>query len=60
MVLPLALGMAADEKAIERDLDDDGKIDQIAYVDKRGNPIRLTIDSNADGIFDKTQFYQDG
>ena len=54
------LPVAAQAKPVERDTFKDGKIDQIAYVDKRGNPIRLTIDSNADGIFDKTQFYQDG
>ena len=51
---------SAQAKPVERDTDKDGKIDQIAYVDKRGNLIRLTIDSNADGVFDKTQFYQDG
>ena len=59
-ISPLATGLTAEGKPIERDLDGDGKIDQVAYVDRRGNPIRLTIDSNADGVFDKTQFYQGG
>ena len=50
----------AEDNRIKRDTDADGKIDQIAYVDKKGNPIRLEIDSNGDGLFDKYQFYQDG
>ncbi len=57
MASPMVSGMAAEGKPIERDLDGDGKIDQIAYVDRRGNPIRLEIDSNADERFDKTQYY---
>jgi antitoxin component YwqK of YwqJK toxin-antitoxin module len=52
--------LPAKEKPRERDTNGDGKIDQAAYLDRRGRPIRLEIDSNADGRFDKFQFYVDG
>ncbi|BBO90149.1 hypothetical protein DSCOOX_33290 [Desulfosarcina ovata subsp. ovata] len=51
---------AAQDKRVERDTDNDGKIDQVALLDPRGNPVRLEIDSNADGRFDKIQHYRDG
>ena len=47
-------------KSIERDMDNDGIIDQVAHVDDRGNLVRLEIDTNADGAFEKVQFYHDG
>jgi hypothetical protein len=46
-------------KKVERDIDGDGTIDQIAHVDKRGNPIRHTIDSNADGKPDLWEKYDE-
>jgi hypothetical protein len=36
----------AKEEVIKRDTNEDGKIDQIAYFDKKGKLIKLAIDSN--------------
>ena len=50
----------AREEIVKRDTNDDGKIDQIALFDRRGKLIRLKIDSNADGIMDRCQYYEKG
>ena len=42
----------------KRDTNGDGKIDQIAHLDGRGGIIKLEIDSNADGLMDRFQFYE--
>ncbi len=43
---------------VQRDTDEDGKIDQVAHFDKKGRLIRLEIDGNADGIMDRFQYYE--
>ena len=45
------LPAAAQVKHLEHDSDGDGAIDRIAYVDEKGNPVRLEIDTNGDGFF---------
>jgi len=49
----------ADMDIIERDTDKDGKIDQIAHLDKHGKLIDLEIDKDADGVMDQFQHYKD-
>jgi hypothetical protein len=60
LVLALVSGSLAfeKEKRLKKDLDNDGKIDQVAYFDKRGKIIKLEIDSNADEIMDRFQYYE--
>jgi len=48
----------ARENVVRRDVDKDGKIDQIALFDRRGKLIRLEIDSNADEVMDRFQYYE--
>ena len=48
----------AKENIVSRDTDEDGKIDQNAFFDKRGKLIRLESDSNADEIMDRFQYYE--
>ncbi len=48
----------AEQDVVERDIDEDGKIDQVAYFDRRGRIIRLEIDNNADGVMDRFQYYE--
>ncbi|MBR9986015.1 MAG: hypothetical protein KFF68_08900, partial [Desulfosarcina sp.] len=52
--------LAARTRTMERDIDMDGTIDQVAHMDKDGKLARLDIDSNKDGLFDKVQFYREG
>jgi len=62
-ILTTACGLGpafATEEGIRRDTNDDGKVDQIAYLDDGGNLVKLEVDSNADGIMDRFQYYQDG
>jgi antitoxin component YwqK of YwqJK toxin-antitoxin module len=46
------------EKIVRQDTNDDGKIDQIALFDRRGKLIRLEIDSNANEVMDRFQYYE--
>jgi antitoxin component YwqK of YwqJK toxin-antitoxin module len=48
----------AHEKIVRQDTNEDGKIDQIAFFDKRGRIIKLEIDSNADELMDRFQYYE--
>ena len=48
----------ARENVVRRDMDKDGKIDQIAHFDRRGKLIRFKIDSDADGFMDRFQYYE--
>ena len=48
----------ATKDIVKKDSNKDGKIDQIAYFDKRGRIIKLEIDSNADEIMDRFQYYE--
>jgi antitoxin component YwqK of YwqJK toxin-antitoxin module len=48
----------AQEKIMRQDTNEDGKIDQIALFDKRGRIIKLEIDSNADELMDRFQYYE--
>jgi len=48
----------AQEKIMRQDTNEDGKIDQIALFDKRGRIIKLEIDSNADEVMDRFQYYE--
>ena len=57
-ILPGA-AFAKEEKRVERDVDGDGKIDQIAFFDAKGKIARLEIDSNNDGLMDGFQYYKD-
>jgi len=47
------------QETVKRDTDEDGKIDQIAYFDKRGRIIKLEIDGNGDEAMDRFQFYEE-
>ena len=48
----------AQEKIMRQDTNEDGKIDQIALFDKRGRIIKLDIDSDADELMDRFQYYE--
>ena len=48
----------AQEKIMRQDTNEDGKIDQIALFDKHGRIIKLEIDSNADELMDRFQYYE--
>jgi antitoxin component YwqK of YwqJK toxin-antitoxin module len=48
----------AQEKIMRQDTNEDGKIDQVALFDKRGRIIKLEIDSNADEVMDRFQYYE--
>jgi antitoxin component YwqK of YwqJK toxin-antitoxin module len=48
----------AQEKIMRRDTNEDGKIDQIALFDRRGKLIMIEIDSNADEVMDRFQYYE--
>jgi hypothetical protein len=48
----------AQEKIMRQDTNEDGKIDQIALFDRRGKIIKLEIDSNADELMDRFQYYE--
>ena len=48
----------ADGKKVEKDIDGDGKIDQIVFFDVKGKIERLEIDSNKDGFMDRFQYYR--
>ncbi len=50
----------ASEKVIKRDIDNDGFIDQIAYVGAEGDIIRLETDKDADGFGESVQYYESG
>jgi len=50
----------AKARVVEKDFDNDGKIDQIAHFDPKGKISKLEIDGNKDGIMDRFQFYRDG
>ncbi|MCK5323627.1 MAG: hypothetical protein KAJ45_05750, partial [Desulfobulbaceae bacterium] len=48
----------AEGKKVEKDIDGDGKIDQIVFFDVKGKIERLEIDSNKDGLMDRFQYYR--
>ena len=50
---------ASEGRIIEKDTDEDGKIDQIAHLNAEGDLILLELDSNADGKMDAFQYYED-
>ena len=50
----------AETKTMERDTNDDGKIDQIATFDDSGKLLKLAVDGDADGIMDRFQHYDEG
>ena len=54
------IAVSAEVDAVRQDTDKDGKIDQVAFFDKEGRPVRLEIDSNGDGAMDRVQHYSDG
>jgi len=43
----------AKTKVVEKDFDNDGKIDQIAHFDPKGKISKLEIDGNKDGIMEE-------
>lgn len=50
----------ARQDILKRDTSGDGRIDQIAHFGKGGKLVQLEIDSNADEIVDRFQYYEDG
>ena len=58
LVFALAGSMPSEAGTLERDSNKDGKIDQIAHLNPQGKVIKLCIDSNADGIMDRFQYYE--
>lgn len=51
---------SAELKKIEKDTDNDGKIDRIIHVTDKGLTERFDIDTNADGVMDRFQYYENG
>ena len=61
LLLLLNCGMLmADNQVQQKDTDQDGKIDQTAFLDVEGRLDKLHIDSNRDGIEDVFQIYSKG
>lgn len=60
IILFLPVSALAKHNSVKRDTNKDGKIDQIAHLDKDGKITKLEVDSNADGIMDKFQYYKKG
>ena len=58
LIFPMAA--SAELKKIEKDTDNDGKIDRIMYVNANGVTERFEIDTNADGLMDRFQYYENG
>ncbi|MCK5099362.1 MAG: hypothetical protein KAR45_14735, partial [Desulfobacteraceae bacterium] len=48
------------EKRIEKDLDEDGKIDQVLIYNDAGTILRVEIDKDHDGFSERVQLYKDG
>jgi antitoxin component YwqK of YwqJK toxin-antitoxin module len=63
-IVPAVIALLLSEPAMARkdilkqDTNEDGLIDQIAHFDKRGKIIKLEIDSNADEVMDRFQYYE--
>jgi len=51
---------SASEKMIQRDINNDGITDQVAYVDSGRVVTRLETDNNADGHMESVQYYENG
>ena len=49
---------AAPPQTVEKDTDNDGKIDRIIHFDARGRAVQFDIDTNADEIMDRFQYYE--
>ena len=47
-------------KKVEVDANYDGKIDRVEYYDENGQVIKMTADSDNDGIFEETVIYKAG
>ncbi len=60
MLLFFLSGPVSAEQKVDKDLDGDGKIDQVQVYDTAGNLLRLESDKNQDGFFEIRQLYQDG
>lgn len=50
----------ADQRTVKRDINNDGVIDQVAFVDENGDVERLETDSDGDGQIDSIQYYEKG
>jgi antitoxin component YwqK of YwqJK toxin-antitoxin module len=48
------------EKRVENDLNKDGIIDQVVIYDGAGTILRVKMDENQDGFFEKRQIYENG
>jgi antitoxin component YwqK of YwqJK toxin-antitoxin module len=48
------------EKRVENDLNKDGIIDQLVIYDRSGTIMRIEMDENQDGFFEKRQIYKNG
>ncbi|MFP4446579.1 MAG: hypothetical protein ACLFPD_10090, partial [Desulfosudaceae bacterium] len=47
------------DRQVSKDLDQDGRIDQIVFFDQQGKITRLEKDSDGDGTMDQFQYYRD-
>jgi hypothetical protein len=45
-------------RIVRRDLDHDGRVDQVAHYDARGKLRLLEVDSNGNGVMDRFQHYE--
>jgi len=52
--------LQAQDRVEPRDLDEDGKVDQIAHLGAKGELKVLEVDSNGDAKMDTFQYYKDG
>jgi antitoxin component YwqK of YwqJK toxin-antitoxin module len=59
IIISLSSEVSAGKSTRERDTDNDGQTDQIACFDETGRIERLEIDSNADGVMDRFQYFED-
>jgi len=50
--------LQAQDRVEPRDLDGDGKVEQVAHLDQGGNITQLEVDSNGDGKMDTFQYYK--
>ena len=61
LALLLSTGpVRASDTPVRRDTDKDGRIDQVAHLDENGHIAVLEIDTDADGIMDRFQYYRNG
>ena len=60
ILFPVDNDVYCKEKVFKYDTNQDGMVDQIVYLDGRGRPVRVEIDSNADDIMDRFQYYEKG